>query len=201
MTARVIVRAVLALLLAVPGAAAAQAAADTTHHAWTKADVAFMSGMIHHHAQAILIAGWAPSHGASPAVQTLCARIIVSQQDEIAIMSRWLSDRHQPVPDPNAAHAMMPEMDPAAMMPGMLTAAQLEKLDKARGADFDQLFLMFMIQHHQGAITMVNALFAQGAGEEEPVFKIASGVYADQTTEIARMQKMLAAELFGPSGR
>jgi len=193
-------RAALAFALVLPGGAAAQAA-DSAHHAWTKADVAFMSGMIHHHAQAILMAGWAPSHGASSSVQTLCARIIVSQNDEIAIMSRWLADRHQPVPDPNAGHMMMPEMDPSAMMPGMLSSAQLEKLDKARGADFDQLFLTFMIQHHQGAITMVNALFAQGAGEEEPVFKIASGVYADQTTEIARMQKMLAAEMFGPTAQ
>ena len=199
MSRGVITRAALAVALALPAGAAAQAATDTSHHAWTKADVAFMTGMIHHHAQAILMAGWAPSHGASPAVQTLCARIIVSQNDEIAIMSRWLSDRHQPVPDPNAGHMMMPEMDPSAMMPGMLSSAQLEKLDKARGVDFDQLFLTDMIQHHQGAITMVNSLFAQGAGEEEPVFKIASGVYADQTTEIARMQKMLAAELFGPT--
>ncbi len=182
-------------------AAAAQAGADSTHPTFSAADVRFMSGMIHHHAQAILIAGWAPSHGASPSVQTLCARIIVSQQDEIALMQRWLRDHHQTVPDANAPHAMMPEMEPAMMMPGMLTGAQLAELDRARGAEFDRLFLTFMIQHHQGAITMVNQLFAQGAGEENAVFKLASGVYADQTTEIARMQKMLANLLFASPGQ
>ena len=84
------------------------------------------------------------------------------------------------------------------MMPGMLTAAQLAQLDRARGAEFDELFLRFMIQHHEGAITMVNELFAKGAGEENPVYKIASGVFADQTTEIERMQRMLADKMFVP---
>jgi uncharacterized protein (DUF305 family) len=89
------------------------------------------------------------------------------------------------------------------LMPGMLTAAELTQLDSARGPEFDRLFLTFMIRHHQGAITMVNQLLAsQGAGEEETVFRFSSDVFADQTTEIARMQRMLAALLFdGPSGR
>jgi uncharacterized protein (DUF305 family) len=83
------------------------------------------------------------------------------------------------------------------MMPGMLSAEQLAQLDRARGPEFDRLFLRFMIQHHQGAVTMVDQLFgSQGAGEEETVFRIASDIYADQTTEIDRMQKMLAALLF-----
>jgi uncharacterized protein (DUF305 family) len=95
----------------------------------------------------------------------------------------------------------MPEMDPATMMPGMLTGDQLARLDRARGPEFDRLFLTFMIQHHQGAITMVNQLFGQGAGEQETVFRFASGVFADQTTEIARMQKMLAALVFEGRGQ
>jgi uncharacterized protein (DUF305 family) len=90
-------------------------------------------------------------------------------------------------------------MDPGHMMPGMLTDEQLGQLDRARGPDFDALFLRLMIQHHQGAITMVNQLFAAGAGEEEPVYKMASSVYADQTTEIERMQQLLAADVFAPS--
>jgi uncharacterized protein (DUF305 family) len=89
-------------------------------------------------------------------------------------------------------------MSHAHMMPGMLTAEQLGQLDRARGAEFDELFLRFMIQHHEGAITMVNELFAQGAGEENPVYKIASDVFADQTTEIERMQRMLVDKVFGP---
>jgi uncharacterized protein (DUF305 family) len=182
--------------------AAAQTAPDTGRFRYTAADVAFMSGMIHHHAQAVLMAGWAASHGASAAVRTLCDRIVVAQRDEIALMQRWLRDRKEPVPDGDAAHDMMPGME-HPLMPGMLTAAELGQLDSARGPEFDRLFLTLMIRHHQGAITMVNQLLAsQGAGEEETVFRFSSDVFADQTTEIARMQRMLAALLFdGPSGR
>lgn len=182
-------------------AAAAQARADNRPPGYTAADVRFMSGMIYHHAQAVLIAGWAPSHDASPSVRTLCDRIVVSQRDEITLMRRWLQARHEDVPDSNAAHPMMPGLDHAHMMPGMLTAEQLAQLDRARGPEFDRLFLTFMIQHHQGAITMVNQLFGQGAGEQETVFRFASDVFADQSTEIARMQKMLAARVFEGHGQ
>jgi len=174
--------------------AAAQAPRD-----YTAADVRFMSGMIYHHAQAVLIAGWAPSHGAGPSVRTLCERIVAAQTDEIALLSRWLANRHEAVPHLDPERVMMPEMDSTHMMPGMLTANQLAQLDTARGPDFDALFLRFMIQHHEGAITMVNQLFAASGGEEEPVYKFATGAFADQTTEIERMQRMLAADLFGPT--
>ena len=186
-----------------PAPAAAQAFAppvgDSGRRGYTAADVHFMSGMIYHHAQAVLIAGWAPTHGASPSVRTLCDRIIASQKDEIALLSRWLATRHEAVPHPDPDHLMMPGMDSTHTMPGMLSAEQLAQLDRARGEDFDQLFLRLMIQHHQGAITMVNQLFAAGAGEEEPVYKMASSVYADQTTEIERMQRMLVADMFAPT--
>lgn len=182
-------------------AAAAQAKADNHPARYTAADVHFMSGMIHHHAQAVLIAGWAPSHNASPSLRALCERIVVGQRDEITLMRRWLEARHEDVPDSNAAHSTMPGMDHAAMMPGMLTPDQLAQLDGARGPEFDRLFLTFMIQHHQGAITMVNQLFGQGAGEQENVFRFAADVYADQSTEIARMQKMLAALVFEGHGQ
>ncbi len=172
---------------------------DSGRRGYTAADVRFMSGMIYHHAQAILIAGWAPSHEAGPSVRTLCERIVAAQTDEIALLSRWLADRHEAVPHPAADHMMMPEMDATHMMPGMLSAEQLGQLDRARGATFDETFLRLMIQHHEGAITMVNQLFAAGAGEENPVYKMASNVFADQTTEIERMQRMLAAELFAPT--
>jgi uncharacterized protein (DUF305 family) len=184
-----------ALTAAIPPAAA-QAPAS---HSYTAADVHFMSGMIYHHAQAVLIAGWAPSHGAGESVGTLCERIVASQNDEIALLSRWLATRHEAVPHPDPEHMMMPGMDPTHVMPGMLSAEQLAQLDRARGPDFDQLFLRLMIQHHQGAITMVNQLFAASGGEEEPVYKMATGVFADQTTEIDRMQRMLAADLFAPT--
>jgi uncharacterized protein (DUF305 family) len=173
---------------------AAQATADSGRHAYAAGDVRFMTGMIHHHAQAVLMAGWAPTHGASQAVRVMCERIVVGQRDEIVLMERWLRDRHDTVPETDTSHATMPGMDHATLMPGMLTAEQLAQLDRARGPEFDRLFLRFMIQHHQSAVTMVDQLFAsQGAGEEETVFRIASDIYADQTTEIDRMQKMLAA--------
>jgi uncharacterized protein (DUF305 family) len=171
---------------------AAQAKPDSARHGYVAADVAFMTGMIGHHSQAVLISGWAPTHGASPSVLTLCERIKVGQQDEIQLMQTWLRDRGEPVPDASAEHMMMPNME--MHMPGMLNAAQLDTLNNARGADFDRYFLTYMIHHHEGAIVMVNELFAtEGAGQDEPTFRLASNIYADQTTEIERMQKMLAA--------
>lgn len=197
----VAVRALGALAALLFGNAAAQTQPDSTRRDYTAADAQFMAGMIYHHAQALLMAGWAPSHDASPSLQALCARIMVGQGDEIVMMQRWLRDRREAVPDVSGAHGGMPGMDQPVMMPGMLTADQLADLDRARGPEFDRLFLTYMIQHHRGAITMVNQLFAQSAGEQEKVYRFASGVFADQTTEIARMQKMLATLLFQPTGQ
>jgi uncharacterized protein (DUF305 family) len=195
----------LAVVLGTTGAAAqsvptsdslgiARARADSLRHPYTEADIHFMSGMISHHAQAIVMARWAPSHGASPSIQTLCARIINAQQDEIATMQHWLADRRQPVPEASATGMKMKMggMEHEMLMPGMLTPQQMQELDGARGPEFDQLFLMFMIQHHRGAVAMVKDLFSSyGAGQDDLVFKLASDVNVDQTTEISRMQKML----------
>lgn len=160
------------------------------------ADIHFMSGMIPHHAQAVLIAGWAPTHGASPAVQRLCERIVVAQRDEIGLMQAWLKQRALEVPPANATHMKMTMdgMTHEMLMPGMLNDEELKQLDASRGADFDRLFLQAMIRHHQGAITMVDELeAAPGSRQDETVFRFSSDVYADQTTEIDRMQKMLEA--------
>jgi len=151
--------------------------------------------MIPHHAQAVLIAGWAPSHGARPDLKILCERIVVAQRDEIAMMQGWLRDRGQKVPDATSTrmHMSMNGMEHDMLMPGMLTDEQLAELDKARGETFDRLFLNAMIRHHQGAITMVEQLFASyGAAQDDVIFRFASDVVADQSTEIERMQKMLA---------
>ncbi len=170
--------------------------ADSARYPYTEADVSFMSGMIGHHAQAIVMAKWAPGHGADPAVQRLAERIINAQEDEIATMSRWLADRQKPVPEAKPMSHDMPGMagmdHSAMMMPGMLTDAQMKELDAARGPEYDRLFLTYMIQHHKGATAMVTKLFGTtGAGQDETVFKFASDVNVDQTTEIARMQRML----------
>ncbi|HET9385627.1 MAG TPA: DUF305 domain-containing protein [Gemmatimonadales bacterium] len=183
-------------LFSIPAPAPARAQTSVPAKDYTPADVAFMSGMIYHHAQALLMASWAPTHGASADVKTLCERIIRGQQDEIVILAQWLAERNEPVPHVEPEHTAH-DMG-GHMMPGMLNAEQLAQLDRARGEQFDELFLRFMIQHHEGAITMVNELFGRGAGEENPVYKIASGVFADQTTEIERMQRMLADKMFGP---
>jgi uncharacterized protein (DUF305 family) len=162
----------------------------------TAADAHFMTGMIHHHAQAVLMGKWAPTHGASAELQRLAERIVVAQNDEIGLMQNWLRDRGEPVPSstPGPMRMTMDGMEHEMLMPGMLTEAQLAQLDQARGEEFDRLFLTFMIRHHEGALTMVNELFGSpGAAQDEVVFRFASDVYADQTTEIDRMEKMLAA--------
>ena len=175
---------------------AALARADSGRPPYTRADVQFMQGMIAHHAQAVYMASLAPSHRARSDVRTLAERIDVAQRDEIAFMQRWLGERRETVPEAAFTHDMsghaMAGMS-GALMPGMLTHEQLMQLDEATGPAFDRLFLTFMIQHHQGALTMVERLFASpGAGQDVTIFRFASDVTADQTTEIDRMRSMLS---------
>lgn len=198
-------RAVAAALLAVaaigvvPRPAAGQGSGTATasypgRYPFTDADVHFITGMISHHAQAIVMARWAPTHGASASVRILCERIINAQTDEITLMQRWLKDRNQPVPEakPGPMKMKMNGMEHEMLMPGMLSDDQLKQLDAARGAAFDRLFLTFMIQHHRGAVAMVDQLFATtGAGQDDAVFKMANDIQADQSTEINRMLQML----------
>lgn len=159
---------------------------------YTRADVDFMSGMIGHHAQAIEMAGWAPSHGASASIRALAERIVVAQHDEIAFAQRWLRERGEHVPPADARGHVMPGMTHPMLMPGMLTPEQMAQLDAARGPEFDRLFLTFMIQHHQGALQMVEQLLAApGAAQDGPVFRFSADVFADQSTEIERMSRML----------
>lgn len=188
---------------------------DSVRYPYTEADVRFMSAMIGHHAQAIVMSRMAPSHGANGSVQNLADRIVNAQGDEIRSMQRWLRDRGQTVPEPDTIGTGMPASGSgghhhdmampgmamgAALMPGMLTPPQLAQLDSARGAQFDRLFLRFMIQHHRGAVSMVRQLFSSyGAAQDETVFKFANEVSVDQTTEIARMERMLGESLFGPA--
>jgi uncharacterized protein (DUF305 family) len=182
-------------------AGVAQARADSARYPYTAADIHFMSGMIGHHAQAIVMARLAPSHGASPAVRTLAERIINAQQDEIDKMQTWLSDRLLPVPEatPAGLKMKMNGVEHVMLMPGMLTETQMKQLDQARGPEFDRLFLIFMIQHHRGAVSMVEELFGSyGAGQDLIVWKFASDVNIDQTTEIARMEKMLVNLVISP---
>lgn len=173
-----------------------RARTDSARMRFTRADVAFVTGMIAHHAQALIMAGLAQSREAGPAVRVLCGRIINAQRDEIATMQAWLRERRQPVPEVHIEgldlmlHGVGAEH---AHMPGMLTRGELEELAAARGREFDRLFLTYMIRHHQGAVAMVHDLFAtDGAAQDEAIFKLASDIQVDQITEISRMQLMLS---------
>jgi uncharacterized protein (DUF305 family) len=167
---------------------------------YSDADIEFMTGMIPHHAQAVIMAGWAPSHGARSDVAILCERIVVGQADEIRSMQQWLADRSLPVPDAQATRMKMKMngVEHDMLMPGMLTDEEMAELDQARGSEFNRLFLIGMIKHHQGAIDMVNDLFkAYGAAQDNTIYKFASDVFADQSIEIGVMHKMLESVAAG----
>lgn len=207
---------------------------DSSKMSFTDADVEFMTGMIGHHAQALIMSDLAPKNSAGPAVQRLAARIINAQKDEIATMQQWLRDRNQPVPvveidgliltitmempDEKMADGMDmeheqemnhemdhnmsgEEMDHSAMghhgmdhsnMPGMLTQEQLNELGRLKGREFDRKFLLYMIDHHQGAVIMSDTLFdTDGAALDEQAFRLAADIKVDQETEIERMKLML----------
>lgn len=182
-----------------------QVRADSLRLPYNQADIRFMTDMIGHHAQAILISRWVPAHTEDPELRTLASRIINAQTDDIALMRRWLGDRGKPLPsvtpegvftpappdpnDPHAGHNMGGHA--GHTMAGMLTAEQLAELDAARGEQFDILFLQRMINHHRGAVTMVQSLIRDSGAIDETVFRFAADVEVDQSTEIRRMLQML----------
>ena len=152
---------------------------------YTAADVEFMQGMIAHHAQAIYMSRMAEAHHASPRLLKLATKIDQSQVAEIAIMQDWLLRNGQVAPDTSSWRTMR--------MAGMLTDEQLKELDAAKGADFDRAYLTMMIQHHEGALTMVDDLFAAPlAGQDVDVNVFANDVVTVQTAEIGIMQRMLS---------
>ena len=151
---------------------------------YTKADVEFMQGMIAHHSQAIVMSRMAESHGANPQVLKLSNKIDQSQIPEIHIMQVWLNRNKQYAPDTSSWHNMT--------MAGMLTSAQLAELDSAKGVDFDRAYLRLMIQHHAGALKMVDDLFNVAlAGQDVDVNVFANDVVTAQTAEIGIMQRLL----------
>jgi uncharacterized protein (DUF305 family) len=151
----------------------------------TPADTRFIQGMIPHHAQALEMTALVKDRSTNVDLNLLAQRIEVSQRDEIGQMEKWLKERGEDVPA-HSGHAAPHDM------PGMLTAEQFVQLAQARGAEFDRLFLGFMIRHHEGALTMVRELYAGGGGLEPASDKFAREVNADQTIEITRMREMLA---------
>jgi len=151
---------------------------------YTKADVEFMQGMIAHHAQAVVMSRMAKSHGANPQVLRLSSKIDQSQVPEIRIMQDWLKRNEQFAPDTSSWRHMT--------MAGMLTPAQMQELQAAKGVDFDRAYLDYMIHHHVGALKMVEDLFASPlSGQEVDVNVFANDVVTVQTAEIGIMQKLL----------
>jgi len=184
---------------------------------YVQADVNFMQGMIHHHAQAVVMARMAPTRAGSPGVRRLTSRILNSQKTEISVMSDWLRDRGETVPEIAALARDTSEdgraygpgnpgpiqgWDEGPQMAGILSDARMRELDEARGEEFDRLFLEYMIEHHEGAVTMVeNLVDSPGGAREESVFRLASGIRADQAMEIDRMRQMLREQMFGSGSR
>lgn len=181
---------------------AAPPLADTVAHQarrYTPADVDFMQQMIHHHAQALQMTVLVPGRTTRREIHLIAERIEVSQRDEIRQMQQWLRARGEAVPAADtmptvshAAHGGHTADSTHAMMPGMLTPAQMAQLAAATGAGFDRLFLELMIRHHEGALTMVSDLLARGGAQESQMFSLAAEIESDQMMEIARMQRLLA---------
>jgi uncharacterized protein (DUF305 family) len=169
--------------------------AGTGQQGPTEADVKFMQGMIMHHNQAIEMVALMPGRTTNPHLMEFGKRISISQSDEVKWMKRWLTNRNKPISEMED----MPGMDMSSMamplMPGMLTAQQMDELRKAKGTEFDRLFLTGMIQHHGGALTMVDDLFnTPGAGQDPQLFDFTADVSSTQAGEITAMQDMLAQE-------
>ena len=166
-------------------------------------DVEFMQGMIHHHAQAVEMTALIEARTSNKELRLLGARISHSQAEEMKFMERWLAMRGQPaamqMPESDGGnHHHMPGMEMKAqpmLMPGMLTPEQMDALRKAKGREFDHLFLTGMIQHHEGALVMVKELFeASGAAQEAEIFNFATDVDSGQRAEIKRMRTLLGAK-------
>lgn len=182
---------VLPLLLAIALATACATGAreptpsnDPAPRGYVEADVRFMRGMITHHVQAIDMTDLVAERTGNEDIHRLARRIEISQLDEIARMERWLEARGEDVPEGH---------DHGRLMPGMLTEEEMARLAKARGDSFDRLFLEGMIEHHEGALVMVEDLVSnEGAGQEAEIYLFTSHVDADQRAEIARMRAMLS---------
>jgi uncharacterized protein (DUF305 family) len=179
------------------GAHAGTATADAAGAAYTDADVAFMHGMIAHHAQAVVMTSLVEERTTRADLRLLARRIDMSQREEMEIMRRWLEERGVEVPAEGHGHhhhhGHGAHGGDHELMPGMLSEEQLARLTAARGPEFDRLFLEYMIFHHEGALVMVAELFEAGGGQDSELFQFASHVDSDQRIEIARMSRMLTA--------
>jgi uncharacterized protein (DUF305 family) len=182
-----------------PGKLLTESTVRTPPRAPFNADVEFMQGMIMHHSQAVEMVALLRTRGKSPVLKSFGEKISISQTDEIGFMKRWLESRGKPttmeMDHSHMSAADMKNMHMNMLMPGMLTPEQMSALAKARGAQFDHLFLTGMIQHHGGALTMVDDLFnTPGAGQDPVLFDFATDIENTQSAEIKIMRGMLDKE-------
>jgi uncharacterized protein (DUF305 family) len=161
---------------------------ERTEH--TQADVDFMRGMIHHHAQALVMTSLVRDRSASRDIPLLARRMEISQQSEIEVMERWLTDRGEKPPD-DEDHRR-DHGGGGELMPGMVSSSKLARLGAADDRGFDRLFLRYMVRHHRGALEMVGRLRASDGGAEPAIDAFARHVEADQAIEIGRMHELRA---------
>lgn len=147
-------------------------------------DYTFVRHMLQHHAQAVQMTGWVPQRAEREDLQLFAERMSISQDEEIDMMQNWLREQGQPVLDLDAHHDVDPDM------PGMLSQAQLDELEAAEGAQFDRLFLRYMYQHHEGALQMVEELFAADGAQDAFMLRLAKEIDSDQRIEMDRMLEM-----------
>lgn len=160
---------------------------------YTEADVAFMQGMIVHHAQALRMTRMVPTRAADTRIVLIAQRMDISQEAEIELMRAWLEARDEPVPrSVLAGHDHGARGSTGALMPGMLTEDELATLENATGDVFDRAFLEAMVAHHEGGIAMVDALYEQGGGVEPEAFQLTNHMRTDQAIDVDRMANLLA---------
>lgn len=157
----------------------------------TEADVEFVEGMILHHAQALVMADYVPARTTGQQVRLLAKRLRIGQQSEIDQMEQWLADHRGEAQGPTASGQGTHGHHTGHLMPGMLTAAELARMEAARGTAFDRLFLQYMIRHHVGALTMIKQLYDAGGGAQSELDNMVRHIDTDQTVEINRMRQLL----------
>ncbi|MDA0280058.1 MAG: DUF305 domain-containing protein [Proteobacteria bacterium] len=167
----------------------AEEASDLAGISYSLGDIQFLRGMISHHAQAKEMSALAQERTNNTTVLAVAARITLSQDDEISMMQGWLRDQGLDAAAEDVHH--QPGFE---RMKGMLSDEQMEELAASTGPEFNRLYLEYMIDHHQGALEMVEMLLDQRGSVQDPLlYEFTSDVTSDQTSEIERMDLLLAS--------
>ncbi|WP_236540754.1 DUF305 domain-containing protein [Spiractinospora alimapuensis] len=181
---------------------------DATDIAHNETDADFMHRMVAHHEQALEMTDLVESRHDDPSIDTIAERMSVGQQGEIELMEAWLElNVYAPARD-SPAHRNYCGLDLEGAhhdtedcvtldhthedMEGMLTPEQMDELTDASGTEFDELFVEYMVQHHEGAIVMAEEVLRDG--EHPVVYNLASEMALEQAVEITRLQGILTED-------